>query len=96
MTHIVSYGDGDGGTRRGDRITEVFAWVTLDPSDDNEGILATMTALGPMPLIGADRRRVEEYRERAQQMAAYSPNAIELRRFALVEVLDTIEPGLET
>jgi hypothetical protein len=96
MSRIESYGDGDDGTRRGDRVTELFAWVALDPSDDNEGILATMTALGPMPMIGADRRRVEQYRERAQQMAAYSPNGIELRRFTLAEVLDKIEPGLET
>jgi hypothetical protein len=94
--NVRSYGDGDDGTRRGDRITEVFAWVMLDPNDDNEGILATMTALGPMPLIGADRRRVEQYREAAQQMAAMAPNHIELRRFRLVEVLDRIEPGLET
>ena len=42
-------------------ITEMFAWVCTEPNGD-EGIPAMETRLGAMPLVGADRERIESLR----------------------------------
>lgn len=78
--------------RHGDRITELWAWVTLDPTDDNEGVLGSVNALGSFPLIGADRARVEGHRELAQTVANHMKLPVELRRFAPGEVIETLQP----
>lgn len=78
----------------GDRITEMFAWCTLDDGDGNEGIIAyTLLGLGTVPAVGADRARIESLRHIAEDMAHFSRHPIELRRFSVMTVEDSIPPG---
>lgn len=78
----------------GHRITELWAWITLDDGDGDEGIPAFM---GPnntaMPLIGSDHNRIESLRPVAEEVAAMSRHAVELRHFTVMTVEDTIPPG---
>ena len=48
---------------------ELYAWVAED-SDDSEGIVVVnLPGVGWVPAIGADRARIENYREQAQVVA---------------------------
>lgn len=74
-------------------IDELWAWVSLGP-DGDEGLLAAPT-LGPgslVPLVGADKERMESLRPLAQAMAdAFGVNA-NLLRFSSRELLEHLEP----
>jgi hypothetical protein len=77
----------------GNEVQSIYAWVTLDDGDGNEGVLGFRTKDGWMPAIGADRDRVESLRFVClEAIAAGHANAIELRRFSTMEVLETIDP----
>jgi hypothetical protein len=77
----------------GDRITELWAWVSIDPVDNNEGIIATYLPVeGWMPLVGADRERIESLRPRALDTVKMTKQAVRLVRFRTREVLETIDP----
>lgn len=81
-------------------IDRVFAFVTLDDGDGNEGVPAFSS--GPMmyPLIGCDRERLGQLHEIAARMVETTGMRIELREFRLhqghgfVPVdLDDVESG---
>lgn len=74
----------------GFRITEIWAWVSLDAGDDCEGILGHMTSLGMAPMIGADRERIESLRPEAEVIAAVLPNPVQLRRFSNMTIEETL------
>ncbi len=79
----------------GERITEIYAWVVLDPTDNTEGIPATLQAADGtmMPLIGADRDRIESLRTWAAIAARKTGQPCELRRWrGPYETIDTIRP----
>lgn len=73
-------------------IDEMWAWVSSD--DDGEGILAASMVLAGqqmmMPLVGADRARVESFRGLASQIAALEHRRVKLIRFSTREVIETI------
>ena len=75
----------------GNRITEVFAFCSVDPEDDNEGIVGTYTAMGWMPMVGADYARVVSLRPIAEQIARESGLPVILKRFTNVCVEDVIQ-----
>lgn len=76
------------------RIDEMFAWVTLDDGDGNEGIIAyTLPGLGTVPAVGADLAMMEKLRPTAMLMAGIHIHPIELRRFSTMTVLETLPPG---
>lgn len=79
----------------GHRIIELWAWITLDDGDGNEGIPAFLAADGvtQMPLIGSKRAAIESLRPVAEQAAALSRNPVELRHFTVMTVEDSIPPG---
>lgn len=75
------------------RIDAMYAFVISDTSDDDEGVVAT---LGPgnawVPMVGADRARLDSLRTVAQQIASAAGKKIRLVRFSVREELDVIEP----
>jgi hypothetical protein len=78
----------------GDVIAELYAWVTLDDEDGNEGVLAFRNVRGEwMPMIGADQVRIESLRDIAEGFAQASKYPIELRRFTTMTVLEQLAPG---
>jgi hypothetical protein len=78
------------------RVTELYAWVSLDDGDGNEGIIGYLTADGFRPAIGADRGRIEQLRPIIRVAARMHTHPIELRRFSTMTVEETMEPGSET
>lgn len=87
--------EGDGGTRRNDRITEIWAYVAIDGDDNNEGIVGAMSAVGVVPLFAADKARVESYRPMAEEAARETGQKVKLVRFTEREEIEEIEPAGE-
>lgn len=80
-----------GKARPGQRIEKLYAWVAEEP-DGGEGILGSdLPGLGYVPLIGADRARIESYRSIAQAMGDKTGYPIRLKLFAAGTVIDEIK-----
>jgi hypothetical protein len=78
-------------------VDTVYAFVVRDPRDDTEGIPAFLSKGGtPMPMIGADKERIESLRPIAQEIADASGVALTLCHFTTREDVETIEPNKES
>jgi len=65
-------------------IKELYAFVSVDPEDGNEGIIAFQVPDGMMmPMIGADMARVEQLRPIANDIAKMTGVEYEIRYFSL-------------
>jgi hypothetical protein len=72
------------------RIDAIWAFVSVDPEDGNEGVLSA-PLLGPgsqVPLIAADPARLNSLRPIAQAIAMRSGMQVRLVRFHQREVLE--------
>lgn len=78
----------------GFRITELWAFVAVDPDDNQEGLPAFNDPVTGQwhPLVCADERRVDSIRGMAQRLANMSGRPLELRRFTTMTHVETIEP----
>lgn len=60
------------------KIERLYAWIaTL--ADGEEGVPAIASPDGPLPLVGANRERIESLREYAREAARRDPNVIAVR-----------------
>lgn len=76
--------------RSGQRIERLYAWVAAEP-DGGEGIVARhIEGFGWMPLVGADRARIESYRAIAEDIARDKGYPVRLKVFASGVVIDEI------
>jgi hypothetical protein len=71
------------------RIDEVFVFIASD--EDGEGVPAFMAGSVAMPLVCADKERVDSLRDIAKRLAKESGNKITLCRFSVREELEVIE-----
>ena len=73
------------------KIVELWAWVREDEGK-GEGILASEMEIDGrtmfVPLVGADRERIESYRPHAEKMARLFKQRIKLMRFSKAEVIE--------
>lgn len=75
----------------GFKIESIHAYVAVDPEDGDEGIMAFGSALGMMPMIAADKHRLDELRPTAEAMAKQLGIEVRLVRFdqrTTVEILN--------
>ena len=75
----------------GRRVEFIWAFLAVDPTDGNEGVVGALTPQGWRPLIGGDTERMEVLRSMAQEVGRQHQAPIRLVRFELrrdVEVLD--------
>lgn len=72
------------------RIDEFHAWISSD--EDGEGLIGHMTPTGWLPLIGADRERIESLRGLAQQTADASGVEVRLVSFSVRTDVETLTP----
>lgn len=74
---------GDWKPRKGQKIEKLFAWIATE-ADGGEGVCAGATpdGLGMMPLIGADRERIESYRPLAKDIRRLSGLPIRMVEFS--------------
>lgn len=76
-------------------IKDLWAYVSVDPADGNEGILS-MIAPGPdgmptyIPFIGADEARMKSLLPEARRLRAISKNPVRLLKFSHREVIEEI------
>lgn len=70
------------------RIDAIYAWIATEP-DGGEGVCAhSMPRLGLVPLVGADRERVESLRPFARAVAKQSGCPVRLVCFTTRNVLE--------
>ena len=73
------------------KIEELYAWVSIDPADGDEGVLAVYEhGAGWIPAIGADKERIESYRGFAETAAKKVGMPIRLQQYSTMPVLETI------
>jgi hypothetical protein len=75
------------------KITEIFAFVSVDEADGNEGLVgAPMGPVGCMPLIAADKKRLENLMPIAQAIADATKMNIRLIKLTQREEVGFITP----
>jgi hypothetical protein len=75
------------------RINEIWAFVSVDPADGNEGVVAFYSSRFEswMPLIAADTKRLEQMRAIAMNMLRDLPDcSIKLVKFTTREEVETL------
>jgi len=71
-------------------IERLYAWVATEP-DGGEGLCSVTTlALGTMPLIGADRERIESLRPHAEITRKLTGYPVRLVRFLRTDVMEEL------
>lgn len=72
-------------------IEKLYAFVSVDPVDQNEGVIAYRAPSGiMMPMVGGDWERVESMRGIAERVARESGIEVKLIEFANRRVVETI------
>lgn len=72
------------------RIEQMYAFVCEDSGPEDEGVIATQTSSGMMPLVGADMARVESMRAIAETIARSLGKPVKLLRFTTREEVEII------
>jgi hypothetical protein len=74
-------------------IEEVFMFVSVDAEDGNEGVIgAPMDPMNCVPLIAADKKRLESLTPIAEKLAKFGNVKIRLIRLSHREVIREINP----
>ncbi len=76
------------------KIEKMLAFVAIDPKDNTEGVVAFLDRDTQkwMPLVGADMRRMNDYKHMAQHISNESGRTIQLLEFTQREVKEIITP----
>jgi hypothetical protein len=69
------------------RITEIFAFCSVD-ENDQEGVIAINSPMGPMPLIAADKSRLDSLRPHAKRVASQTKIKVRLLKFSTRETVE--------
>ena len=74
---------------RGQKIEALYAWIAVDP-EGGEGVCGASIGRMMLPLVGADRERIESLRERAAMTRAASGYPVKLVRFSRREDIEEL------
>lgn len=75
----------------------LYAFVSVDTEDGNEGLVAApIGPVGCMPLVAADMKRLEQLTPIAQWVADQARIKIRLIKLSKREVIMEINPSLKT
>lgn len=74
------------------RITELWAFIAIDPKDGNEGVPTVQIGGLVMPLIAADEARLRDLREIAQIFCNQSGVPLTLAKFSVRTNVETFAP----
>jgi len=88
-------GEDKGEQYRGFRISELWAFVTIDAQYDDEGIIGTLTRTGWVPLIASDRVARDQMEIFAAQLAKEQNQTIQLIKFSNRELIKEFKPNAE-
>jgi hypothetical protein len=74
------------------RVTEIWAWLAVG-DDNEEGIVAFQGPDGWLPLVMADRTRLDSLRSLAEEIARQGDKTLHLVRLSAREEIDSLPPG---
>lgn len=73
------------------KITEIYAYIAQDNGPDDEGIAAhNAPGMGWMPMIGADKERIESLEGWAKAVKDITGRPVRLVRFTLAEEMGEV------
>ncbi len=75
------------------KITEMWAWVSVEKGEDDEGVIGWRTGDFWMPLVGADKARIESLRQFAEMTAQLTNKPVRLVKFSTREDIEVIQPS---
>lgn len=70
----------------------MFAWVTTDKDENDEGIIGFRFGDQWMPLVGADKARIQSLKAQALAVATSTGKPVKLIHFSVREELEIITP----
>lgn len=73
-------------------IQEIWAFLSVDPSDNTEGIISYETAVGPMPMIAADAERLHLLMPYVERLVNGTRITVRLVKFSTREDIRVLEP----
>lgn len=71
------------------KIEHLWVFVSVDPVDGNEGVVAAELAGMMVPMIAADEDRLRILKPMAEGMAVWTTNPIKLVKFTVREEVET-------
>jgi hypothetical protein len=75
----------------GQKIDKLYAWISTD--EFGEGVLEyEVPNMGWMPMVGADRKRIESYRGLVERIVVVTGRPVKLVVFSRPTVIDEIVP----
>ena len=74
------------------RITEMFAFIACDTSEDDEGITSWRSPEGILPMVGGDVDRVGSWMARAQHIADVTGKPVRIYKFTHREQTGEVTP----
>lgn len=75
------------------RITEIWAYLAVDPTDHNEGVIGMMTDLGWVPFVCADKARFDALLPIAKRVAREQRLTVRVAHFTNREDVLTFDGG---
>lgn len=70
-------------------ITEIYAWVAIEPNGGEAVCGGTLAGI-MMPMVGADRARIEDFRAQALRLRQTTGYPIRLVRFSSRETVEEL------
>lgn len=74
------------------KVDNMYAYLSVDQEDGNEGLVAIDTATGKMPLVGADMGRMLSYKPIVKNLVKTTGFKVRLYKFSSKKLLDEINP----
>ena len=71
------------------KIEEIWAWIS-DEGEGDEGIIAARIGDSWMPLVGADKLRIESLRDIAEETAKSTGRPVNLIKFSVREDMEVL------
>ncbi len=73
----------------GQKIEKIYAWIAIE-ADGGEGIPAIQLGETWFPLIGANRERMESFRQAAENAARATGQPVQLKMFSTITIIDEV------
>lgn len=74
------------------KIEEIWAWVSIDKDENDEGVIGWNMGGSWMPLIGADKFRIDSLRGFAKKTATITGKPVKLVKFTTRVEMEVVKP----
>lgn len=76
------------------RIDTIWVFLAVDKETGDEGVISMFKDGQHLPLVCADRRRIDSFRPLAQQIAKETGTTVRLVKFEVRSVMEVYEPSI--